>query len=125
MEFDYEKFIGIYPQFADIPQTSLEFMWENALFLSGIEDDTRIPAKDKERLAFMLLCHLATLAQRGTAGALTSATEGSVSASFSTLQGKGDDADWYNLTPCGSAYWQIIKRYRIGGLWFRGRKCLP
>ena len=68
---------------------------------------------------------LATLAMRGTAGALASATEGSVSASFTTLQGKGDDADWYNLTPCGSVYWQTIKKFRLGGLWFKGRKTNP
>ena len=125
MTLDIAAFRAIYPQFASIPDATLEFMWGNAIMMSGIENDTRIPEADKERLMFMLLCHLATLAQRGTAGALTSATEGSVSASFQVLQGKGDDADWYNLTPCGSAYWQIIKRYRLGGLWFAGRKCLP
>ena len=125
MEFDVEKFRGIYPQFSSISDEALEFMWENALFLSGIADDSRIPADKKENLLFMLVCHLATLSLRGTAGALASATEGSVSASFTTLQGKGDDADWYNLTPCGSVYWQPIKRYRLGGLWFKGRKTIP
>jgi hypothetical protein len=124
MTFDIEKFRGVYPQFEALTDAQLEFMWENALLISGIAEDMRIPEAQKENLLFMLVCHLATLAQRGTAGALTGATEGSVSASFSTLQGKGEDADWYNLTPCGSAYWQFIKRYRLGGLWFKGRKCL-
>jgi len=125
MEFDIEKFRAIYPQFSTISDEALEFMWENALFLSGIAEDSRIPVDRKENLLFMLVCHLATLSLRGTAGALASATEGSVSASFTTLQGKGDDADWYNLTSCGSVYWQTIKKYRFGGLWFKGRKTIP
>ena len=73
MTFDIEKFRTIYPQFAEIPDATLEFMWNNALMISGIEDDTRIPEAQKENLLFMLVCHLATLAIRGTAGAMTSA----------------------------------------------------
>ena len=125
MTFNIQLFRSVYPQFEALSDEQLTFMWQNALMISGLADDTRIPESQKQNLLFMLVCHLATLAQRGTAGALTGATEGSVSASFSTLQGKGDDADWFNLTPCGSAYWQVIKKYRLGGLWFKGRKCLP
>ena len=39
MTFDIEKFRTIYPQFAEIPDATLEFMWTNALMISGIEDD--------------------------------------------------------------------------------------
>jgi hypothetical protein len=124
MTFDLNHFRQVYPQFVNLSDEQLNFLADNALIISGLETDTRIPATQKANLWFMLVCHLATLATRGTAGALTSATEGSVSASFSVLQGKGDDADWYNLTPCGSAYWQIIKKYRLGGKWYPGRKCL-
>ena len=123
MTFDVEKFRAVYPQFAEIPDAQLEFMWTNALIISGIEEDTRIPEDQKESLLFMLVCHLATLATRGTTGAMTGATQGSVSVSYTTPTYTGDAA-WFNLTPCGSAYWQAIKRYRLGGLWFKGRKTL-
>ena len=53
---------------------------------------------------------------------MTSAKEGDVQVSFAQMTQTGGDGDWYNLTPCGSVYWQIIKRYRLGGLWFKGRK---
>ena len=122
MTFDIEKFRTIYPQFAEIPDATLEFMWTNALMISGIEDDTRIPEAQKENLLFMLVCHLATLAQRGTAGAMSSATEGSVSVSYSSPQ-YGKESDWYMTTPCGAAYWQIIKGHRYGGMWFDGCHC--
>lgn len=123
MTFDVEKFRAVYPQFTNLSDTQLGFMWENALVISGIEDDTRIPESQKENLLFMLMCHLATLATRGTVGAMTGATQGSVSVTYTTPTQTGDAA-WYSLTPCGAAYWQIIKKYRLGGLWFPGRKTL-
>jgi hypothetical protein len=124
MTFDITKFRTVYPQFAETPSdTSLEFMWQNALIISGIEQDSRIPADEKENLLFMLVCHLATLASRGSAGPMTSAKEGEVQVSFAAPTATGDAA-WYNTTPCGAAYWQIIKKYRLGGKWFPGRKWL-
>jgi hypothetical protein len=123
MTFDITKFRTIYPQFAGISDASLEFMWQNALIISGIEQDSRIPEAEKENLLFMLLCHLATLASRGSAGPMTSAKQGEVQVSFAAPTATGDAA-WYNTTPCGAAYWQIIKKYRLGGKWFPGRKWL-
>lgn len=124
MTFDVEKFRAVYPQFASLLDAQLEFMWQNALIISGVEEDTRIPEDQKENLLFMLVCHLATLATRGTAGAMTSAKQGDVQVTYASVPSRSDDADWFNLTPCGSAYWQAIKRYRLGGLWFSGRKRL-
>ena len=124
MTFDVEKFRAVYPQFANFSDAQLEFMWQNALIISGIEGDTRVPEGQKENLLFMLVCHLATLATRGTAGAMTSAKQGEVQVTYASVPSRSDDADWFNLTPCGSAYWQAIKRYRLGGLWFPGRKRL-
>ena len=125
MDFDIEKFRLIYPQFAETPSDdSLLFIWQNALLISGIDTDTRIPEAAKENLLFMLVCHLATLASRGTAGAMTSAKQGEVSVTYATMAQNGGDGDWYNSTPCGAAYWQAIKKYRFGGLWFKGRKTL-
>ena len=123
MTFDVEKFRAVYPQFASLSDAQLEFMWQNALIISGIEEDTRIPEGQKENLLFMLVCHLATLASRGTTGAMTGATQGSVSVTYATPAYTGDAA-WYNLTPCGAAYWQTVKKHHLGGLWFPGRKRL-
>ena len=124
MDCDIVKFRSIYPQFTNISDEQLTFMAENALIISGLDVDERIPADKRYNLWYMLVCHLATLSERGTAGSVARATEGSVSLSIGQMQQTGGDADWYNLTPCGSAYWQIVKKYRLGGLWFKGRKRL-
>ena len=122
MEFDIDAFRAIYPQFAEIPDATLQFMWTNALMISGLETDTSYTPAEKQNLLFMLVCHMATLAQRGTAGAMVSATEGSVSVSYSTPT-QGKESEWYLLTPCGAAYWQIVKGHRYGGMWFDGCHC--
>ena len=122
MTFDVEAFRAVYPQFAELPDAQLEFMAQNALIISGLETIDGFTDAEKQNLWYMLVCHLATLAQRGTAGAMSSATEGSVSVSYSTPQ-YGKESDWYMTTPCGAAYWQIIKGHRYGGLWFDGCHC--
>ena len=122
MDFVKADFIAIYPQFSDVPDASLNFAWQNALMLSGLETDTSYTAQEKQNLAYMLMCHMLTLAQRGTAGAMTSATEGSVSVSFSAPEA-GKENIWYMLTPCGAAYWELTKGRKFGGMWFDGRHC--
>lgn len=64
MTFDIEKFRAIYPQFANIPDATLEFMWQNACLISGIEDDSRIPEAQKENLLFMLVPKIAASARK-------------------------------------------------------------
>jgi hypothetical protein len=119
MEFDVDEFRAIYPQFAETSETALDFYWQNALLISGLADDTRYTEQERKNLLYMLVCHLATLAARGTAGSMTSAKQGEVQANYSTLATIGSD-DWYNLTPCGAAYYQAVKRGRYGGIWFAG-----
>lgn len=123
MEFDIDAFRAVYPQFADVPDAALLFAWQNALMVSGLEKSDAFAAEEKRNMLYMLVCHMITLSQRGTAGAVASATEGSVSVSFSTSPQTGKDSDWYMLTPCGAAYWQLIKARRQGGMWFGGSKC--
>ena len=122
MTFDVDDFRAVYPQFAELSDDQISFMANNALLISGLENDTTFTEDEKMNLWYMLVCHLATLAQRGTAGAMTGATEGSVSVSYSSPQ-YGKESDWYMLTPCGSAYWQIMKGHRYGGMWFVGCHC--
>lgn len=122
MEFDKQAFLEIYPQFSSVSDAAFSFMWANALMISGLADNDNYSDAEKQNLLFMLVCHLATLADRGTAGAMSSATEGSVSVSYS-VPTYGQEADWYMSTPCGAAYWQIVKGGKYGGAWFDGAHC--
>ena len=78
MEFDVDDFRTIYPQFTMFTDAQLTFMAANALIISELDQNSCIPATQKRNLWYMLTCHLATLADRGTAGALVSAAEGTV-----------------------------------------------
>lgn len=122
MTFDKDIFLSIYPQFSEVSDATLSFVWQNALMLSGIETDTTFSDAEKYNLAYMLMCHMLTLANRGTAGAMTGATEGSVSVSFSAPE-MGKENAWYMLTPCGALFWEIIKGHKFGGCWFDGCHC--
>lgn len=122
MTFDKAVFLSIYPQFAEVPDATLTFVWQNALLISGLETSTDYTDSEKQNMAYMLMCHMLTLADRGTAGAMMSATEGSVSVSFASTKA-GEEASWYMLTPCGATYWQIVKGKRAGGMWFDGCHC--
>ena len=78
----------------------------------------------REDLLFRLVCHFATLAQwemNGQSGALASAGQGDVSASYAQAQvRKGDE--FYGQTLCGQTYLALIKQYRRGGIYVRNKK---
>ena len=121
MTFDINAFRALYPQFSNMTDEQLTFMFDNACLISGLADSPGLSANDKQRLLFLLTCHLATLAQRGNAGGLASVTEGSVSVSYSQAPAADNEEWWYNQTPCGAAFWQWRKGRRYGGAWFCGR----
>ena len=120
MTFDIEKFRQIYPQLSEATDTQLQFAFDNACLISGLALSPSLSADDKQRLLFLLTCHLATLAQRGSAGGIGSVTEGSVSVSYVQAPSTDNEEWWYNQTPCGAVYWQWLKSSRYGGMWFNG-----
>lgn len=125
LEFDIAAFRAAYPQFADISDEQLTGFWDAACIISGLNTDGSVigDLDARQTILFMLVCHLATLYQRGNVtGVLTSATEGSVSSGFAappyTLQNW-----WYLQTPCGAAYWEAMKPNRTGGKYYAFRRC--
>lgn len=115
--FNVEKFRGIYPEFVALTDEQLNGYFDRAcLFLDNTPRSIVRDLKERETLLFMLVCHIATLASRGggATGAVTSASEGSVSASFQPLAVSGN-AQWYAQTACGAAYWQAVRKYLYGG----------
>ena len=67
---------------------------------------------ERKMLLYMLVCHIATLKERGNAivGTITSAAEGKVNVSVTPLV----NANWYQSTACGALYWQATAKYRRG-----------
>ena len=79
----------------------------------------------RQTLLWLIVCHLATLAlwPMGQSGPVSSATEGSVSTSFSLPQNTG--RAFWSQTPCGQTFWQAVQPYVVGGRYFGVRHYHP
>lgn len=127
--FDIEKFRALYPAFADetkVSDEALEMCFETAVSIVGNDDgcvipyepDAVPPVKTRLQVLYALTCHLATLQylfDPKQAGAMTNATQGSVSVGFAV--DTGSDA-WWNRTQCGAIALTLLNRFAQGGLYF-------
>lgn len=133
VEFDPAAFREAYPRFsADlISDAQLEQAFDLACLLLDNTDASPVPYDPehgvmiRKTLLWLLVCHLATMAlwPTGQSGPIASATEGSVSVSFSIPQNAGKA--FYNQTPCGQSFWQAIQKYVVGGRYFAVRHYHP
>lgn len=130
--FDPAEWLAVHPQFnGKFTDAQLNHFFELACLLLDNTDSSPVPydpargIMTRKILLGMLVCHLASLALRPVeqAGALTSATEGSVSTGFQLPQ--SPNGQWYQQTACGQAYWQAIKKYTIGGRYYPFRSIHP
>ena len=125
--FDIDEFLTWFPGLAEppMPEELLMVFWEQACGIVGCDDatsfapynpDAKPPVLERKALLYYVTCHLATLARRGDQpGRVASATEGSVSTSFDLIKANSQVAQWWNQTPCGSTYWALTAKYRVGG----------
>lgn len=124
VEFIPADFRAAYPQFDALTDAQLNQAFDVACLILDNTDSSPVPycpdegINHRKTLLYMLVCHISTLAMRGdgAVGNLTSATEGSVTATFAAPVIA--DAEWFTQTPCGLAYWQATARYRMGGRWY-------
>ena len=113
--FDASEFLALYPQFNNVftPEQLTQFFNVACLLCDNTENSKITDLAERKTLLYMLVCHIATLQQRGTGmvGLLTSATEGKVSAN---LQAYTSNPNWYSQTQCGSMFWLATAKYRVG-----------
>lgn len=112
-----EKHPHTFPSFTD---EQLNAFWIQACMVHSVPSDgSELDWKEKE-LMYMLVCHIATLSERGSGagvGAVNSASEDGVSVSFSGSPAS-ERSWWFNQTPCGAMYWSMIQRRCRGGYYF-------
>lgn len=127
--FDVSLFRQQRPQFADVTKYSDAFLqncFDEAALICNNTNASIVPydpeknINNRQILLYLLTCHIATLRNSGQVGTVTSATEGSVSAGFYIDQRKG--AAWFTQTQCGYMYWQMIQKYKVGGIFVPGAK---
>lgn len=122
--FDPQEFLALYPQFQNVFNTAqlTQFFKVACMLCNNTENSPVADLEERKMLLYMLVCHIATLMQRGTAmpGLITSATEGKVSVG---LQAYSNNPNWYNQTQCGSMYWLATAKYRVGMRYVRWIPC--
>jgi hypothetical protein len=129
---DMADFRAERPQFAGLSDQVLQRLYWDACELVGNREDSLVPYSPpavitRRRLIFLAMCHLAELESRaaqGIDGAVTNATEGTVSVGVTLPQGRQGDA-WWNLTPYGQQFAQMIAPYRTGFFYFAHREAHP
>lgn len=128
--FDIETFRKRHPAFLDeekAPDEALIMAFEQAVEIIGNEDsqipyepNAQPPVMTRAVVLDLVACHIATqslLWDEQQAGAIASAGQGSVSASFGSMADQNSPA-WWMSTKCGAQAWQIIKQYAHGPLYF-------
>ena len=123
--FDAQEFKTIKPQFANVPDAQLDYAFDVACEMVDNTEGSNIPydpptVKTRKVILYALVCHLATLAERGDSavGVMTNAAEGSVSAGFAAPT--NPSAEWWNQSQCGATAWQLLKAYALGGRLYNG-----
>ncbi len=126
VELDIEGWRELFPAFAEAADAQVQHWFAQACMLVGNDAGSMIPYDPPSRLQRqtvinLVMCHLATLDRRGDAvGRVTSATQGSVSSS-TDYAAAGRNAAWWTQSQCGATAWQLLKPYRVGGLYLHGR----
>ena len=119
--FNYSAWSARYPEFSTVTEQTAQLYFNEACLYC---DNTGTgPVKDEAVLSVllnMLTAHIAYLSTPGrdSVGRVSSASEGSVSASFD-LQVPGSAA-WFAQSKYGLAFWQATAQYRTARI-YRGQ----
>lgn len=108
----FSDFIQIYPELSKVTEAQFNFYLQ--LAESYIDIDyyfSSLTTARKKAIAMLVVAHLLSLAffrqGNGGAGAVTNASEGSVSVGFGGIQ----NMNWWKQTTYGAMFWQIIRKY--------------
>lgn len=127
VEFDVTEFRELYPKFTETvaTDTQLEYAFQKACIILNNTDKSIVPydpdngVYTRKVMLYLLTCHIMTLSlwsATGQSGAVSSASEGSVSTSFNLPTSAG--GDWFKQTECGYTFWQMIQAYNVGGRYY-------
>ena len=129
--FDVNYFKAAYPSFDAVAPALLQVYFDKAcLLLNNTEQSMVTDLNERKILLNLLVAHLAALnsgengqAPSGLVGRVTSASEGSISAStdYGTLE---SGQAWYIQTRFGAEYWQLTAKYRTMRYVVRPRRLL-
>lgn len=124
---DIALFRELYPMYANASDAQIEYWWQLANIVIDNTPGSSIPyappsVTTRKVLLYLLMCHFATLDARGpgAVGRVTQAAEGSVNGQISSALDQSKQAAWWMQSQCGAMAWEILKKFRVGGLYFHG-----
>lgn len=128
--FDPAAFKAAYPEFAAVPDATLQrYFTEATIYLDNTDCSPVTDLAQRSLLYDMLVAHLAAMRSgvngqppSGLVGRVSNATEGSVS--VGTEYNVPGSAAWYAQTQYGAQYWEATKRYRMARH-YPGFSCAP
>jgi hypothetical protein len=107
---DKTKFLELYPEFTG-QVSDAQFANYSVMALQFFDAAKyQIPPAVQDTYYYLIMAHLISLGQRGGSGgvgAVNSASEGTVSVGFTTL----NNINWWQQTSYGAMFWQLIKPY--------------
>lgn len=134
----YDDFLKIFPEFSEFPKARVEFYLDEA---DNQISENRFGKSTEFGKALFTAHYLASLdnGQRtsaggeaskgnissGAHGAVASKTVGSVSVSYDTASTSFADAGYWNSTPYGKQFYDLLKRYRRMPFAVTGRASWP
>lgn len=118
---DILKFRAMFPEFDGLTDAQITLLFELSTdYLDNTNYSLVIDPLKRERLLYLLMSHLAYMrfgdaagnGGTGMVGRLSSASEGSASASFD-LGAMSAGSTWFTQSPYGMDFWQATKVYRM------------
>lgn len=117
--FNYQSFAARYPQFAAIPEATIQACWEEAtIYHSNNGSGPVATTTSQQALLNMVTAHICFLSfgennqpASPIVGHINSASEGSVSVSADNEYPPGS-AQWWQQSKYGSQYWLATAQYR-------------
>lgn len=112
--FDIADFQARFPAFEADTEPFLSGCFERAEgFVANVEGSAVSDLAERKSLLYLVTAHIGMLEKRGAmkVGQLNSASQGSVSASFSPVGNPGS-GDWWKQTQYGAEFWQRTIKYR-------------
>lgn len=129
VQLNISDFRTFYPIFADAvqyPDNVITYAFNLAETYIDNTNGSPIPydpSKNillRQRVLYMATCHLLQLNSQSPqqTGAVTSASQGSVSVGYSPLTGNSFASQFWSQTRCGQQVWMMLSPYRLGGRFY-------
>ena len=112
--FNFEEFTSFYPE-VGLSQNKATWAFNLAtLMLNNSPCSIVCCLEERKQLLYLLTAHIGFLDKRGgdSIGAVTNASEGSVSVGFGGIGKLGQNYFWQ--TQYGLLFWQLVRKYMSG-----------